>query len=84
MTALMPERRRSLRSRRRRIPLPSATATLRFVADGRAGTPALFDAESDGTPVGLVLEAVERRADDVLWLRYPARARTSWRPGLNA
>jgi hypothetical protein len=24
----------------------------------------------DATPRGLALEAVERRADDVLWLRY--------------
>jgi 2,5-diamino-6-(ribosylamino)-4(3H)-pyrimidinone 5'-phosphate reductase len=39
--------------------------------DGRVGTPALFDL--DGNRAGssrLVLEHVERRADDVLWLRY--------------
>ena len=41
------------------------------VADGRMGTPALFDVEGDdATPYRLALEAVERRADDVLWLRY--------------
>ena len=49
------------------------------VADGRAGTAALFDPslrsgqalDGDGfTPRRLALEAVERRADDVLWLRY--------------
>lgn len=41
------------------------------VADGRDGTPALFDVEGDDvTPHRLALEAVERRADDILWLRY--------------
>lgn len=41
------------------------------VADGRIGTPALFDVEGDDViPHRLSLEAVERRADDVLWLRY--------------
>ena len=40
------------------------------VADARIGTPALFDVEGDVTPFRLVLEAVERRDDDVLWLRY--------------
>ena len=41
------------------------------VADGRIGTPALFDVEGDDvTPHRLALESVERRADDVLWLRY--------------
>ena len=41
------------------------------VADGRVGTPTLFDAAGEGTPPRrLVLHAVERRADDVLWLRY--------------
>lgn len=41
------------------------------VADGRMGTPALFDSEGDGVPpVRLVIEAVERREDDMLWLRY--------------
>jgi hypothetical protein len=39
------------------------------VADGRIGTPALFD-EDDATPARLALESVERRADDVLWIRY--------------
>jgi 2,5-diamino-6-(ribosylamino)-4(3H)-pyrimidinone 5'-phosphate reductase len=41
------------------------------VADGRVGTPALFDVDGEGfTPRRLALEHVERRADDVLWLRY--------------
>ena len=40
------------------------------VADGRIGTPALFDVEGEITPHRLVLVAVERRDDDVLWLRY--------------
>jgi riboflavin biosynthesis pyrimidine reductase len=41
------------------------------VADGRVGTPALFDVAGErGVPWRLALTAVERRADDVLWLRY--------------
>jgi 2,5-diamino-6-(ribosylamino)-4(3H)-pyrimidinone 5'-phosphate reductase len=41
------------------------------VADGRIGTPALFDIDADQiTPRRLMLEAVERRANDFLWLRY--------------
>lgn len=41
------------------------------VVDGRMGTPALFDDDGDDpAPHRLALEAVERRADDVLWLRY--------------
>jgi 2,5-diamino-6-(ribosylamino)-4(3H)-pyrimidinone 5'-phosphate reductase len=41
------------------------------VADGRVGTAALFDVEGENvTPHRLALEAVERRADDMLWLRY--------------
>lgn len=41
------------------------------VADGRIGTPALFDAEDgDVSPRRLTLENVEQRADGVLWLRY--------------
>jgi 2,5-diamino-6-(ribosylamino)-4(3H)-pyrimidinone 5'-phosphate reductase len=41
------------------------------VADGRIGTPTLFDVAGEGaTPRRLVLDGVERRADDVLWLRY--------------
>jgi len=39
-------------------------------ASSTAGMPTLFDAESEGTPAALVFEAVERREDDVLWLRY--------------
>ena len=41
------------------------------VVDGRMGTPALFDDDGDdAAPRRLALEGVERRADDVLWLRY--------------
>jgi 2,5-diamino-6-(ribosylamino)-4(3H)-pyrimidinone 5'-phosphate reductase len=41
------------------------------VADGRVRTPALFDVAGEGvTPHRLALESVERRADDVVWLRY--------------
>jgi riboflavin biosynthesis pyrimidine reductase len=46
------------------------------VADGRIGTPALFDVEGEGvTPHRLALESVERRADETLWLRYRAEPR---------
>ena len=41
------------------------------VVDGRMGSPALFDLKGDtAMPLRLVLESVERRADDLLWLRY--------------
>ena len=41
------------------------------IADGRVGTPALFDVGGgDVSPRRLALEAVERLADDMLWLRY--------------
>jgi riboflavin biosynthesis pyrimidine reductase len=41
------------------------------IADGRVGTPALFDVDpDDAAPRQLALEAVERRANDILWLRY--------------
>jgi 2,5-diamino-6-(ribosylamino)-4(3H)-pyrimidinone 5'-phosphate reductase len=44
------------------------------VVDGREGTPALFDVEKDDAkPQRLELEAVEKRADGVLWLRYRVR-----------
>ena len=46
------------------------------VADGRIGTAALFDLDGgDVTPRKLALSGVERRADDVLWLRYRVEAR---------
>ena len=46
------------------------------VADGRIGTPALFDVEGDDVvPHRLALESIERRADDVLWLRYRVERR---------
>ena len=39
--------------------------------DGRVGTPALFELGDDrGVSSRLVLEHVEQRGDDVLWLRY--------------
>jgi 2,5-diamino-6-(ribosylamino)-4(3H)-pyrimidinone 5'-phosphate reductase len=45
------------------------------VVDGREGTPALFDVEKDDAkPQRLELEAVEKRADGVLWLRYRGAA----------
>ncbi|HET9002923.1 MAG TPA: dihydrofolate reductase family protein, partial [Gemmatimonadaceae bacterium] len=45
------------------------------VADGRIGTPALFDVEGRGVaPRRLTLEGVEQRADGVLWLRYRSDA----------
>lgn len=41
------------------------------VVDGRMGTPAVFDEPGDEVAFHrLALESVERRADDVLWLRY--------------
>ncbi|MFL5607556.1 MAG: RibD family protein [Gemmatimonadaceae bacterium] len=42
------------------------------VADGRMGTPALFDIDAgdDVAPRALALEGVERRTGGVLWLRY--------------
>ncbi len=46
------------------------------VADGRVGTPTLFDVGGeDAVPWRLALEGVERRADDVLWLRYRVEPR---------
>ena len=41
------------------------------VADGRIGTPALFDVDGEGVvPRGLVLDTVERRAGDAIRLVY--------------
>ena len=40
------------------------------VVDGRIGTPAVFDVDEEATPHGLVLESVEQRPGNVLWLRY--------------
>jgi 2,5-diamino-6-(ribosylamino)-4(3H)-pyrimidinone 5'-phosphate reductase len=46
------------------------------VADGRVGTPALFDVDGDDvSPYLLALESVERRDGDVLWLRYRVESR---------
>ncbi|HSU16163.1 RibD family protein [Longimicrobium sp.] len=48
------------------------------VADGRMGTPALFDLDAGhDTRYRLALESVERRADDVLWLRYRVETKTA-------
>lgn len=48
------------------------------VVDGRIGTPAVFDVDDDATAFQrLALESVERRADDVLWLRYRVDAASS-------
>jgi riboflavin biosynthesis pyrimidine reductase len=45
--------------------------------DGRVGIPALFDFDNAGAaPRRLALEHVERRADDVLWLRYRVEPRS--------
>ena len=42
------------------------------IADSRAGTPALFDLDEAGpdAPRSLVLESIERRENNVVWLRY--------------
>jgi 2,5-diamino-6-(ribosylamino)-4(3H)-pyrimidinone 5'-phosphate reductase len=45
------------------------------VADGRMGTPALFDVDADQiTPHRLALEAVEQRSNHIVWLRYRVEA----------
>ena len=46
------------------------------VADGRVGTPALLDVDGESAiPGRLVLQAVEQRADGVVWLRYRVGSR---------
>jgi len=40
------------------------------VVDGRIGTTALFDIDGEAAPHKLVLDAVEQRPGNVLWLRY--------------
>ena len=41
------------------------------LVDGRMGTAAVFDLSAEGaSPCRLALEHVERRANDLLWLRY--------------
>jgi riboflavin biosynthesis pyrimidine reductase len=40
------------------------------VIDGRTGTPAVFDIDNDASAHKLVLESVEQRAGNVLWVRY--------------
>ena len=40
------------------------------VADARMGTAALFDVDGDFAPLRLTLDTVEKRASDVVWLRY--------------
>jgi riboflavin biosynthesis pyrimidine reductase len=50
------------------------------IADGRVGTPALFDVASDDVaPWRLALDHVERRADDIVWLRYRVEPRDELR-----
>ena len=44
------------------------------VADGAEGEPSLFDM-SDGPAYRVVLESVERRAGEILWLRYRVERR---------
>ena len=46
------------------------------VADGRVGSAALFDVGADAVPARLALEQVERRAGDVLWLRFRVMSST--------
>lgn len=49
------------------------------VADGRVGTPALFDVDGEGddvAPQRLAFESADRRAGDVLWLRYRVEKNT--------
>lgn len=47
------------------------------VADGRIATAALFDVNGDDvSPHALTLESVERRGDDVVWLRYGVAERS--------
>ena len=50
------------------------------VADGRTGTPALFDVADDAAPYQLALEAVDRCSDDLLWLRYRVEPRDASPP----
>ena len=45
------------------------------VADARVGTATLFDVAGDATPARLALISVERRAGDLLWLRYRVTSR---------
>jgi riboflavin biosynthesis pyrimidine reductase len=45
------------------------------VVDGRMGSPAVFDFTDDAPRYRLALDSVERRADDVLWLRYRVEPR---------
>ncbi|MCA1835526.1 MAG: hypothetical protein LC721_03990 [Actinobacteria bacterium] len=48
------------------------------VVDGRNGTPALFDVLGEHvTAQRLILDGVEPRADQVLWLRYRVEAATA-------
>jgi riboflavin biosynthesis pyrimidine reductase len=48
------------------------------VADGRVATPALIDVDGDEvTPRRLLLDEVERREGDLLWLRYRVERSTS-------
>ncbi len=51
--------------------IDEVSALVAPIADGRIGTPTLFDVDGDDVaPNQLVLESMERRAGDVIWLRY--------------
>ena len=50
------------------------------VADGRLGIPTLFDVEADHViPHRLLLDSVERRGDNFLWLRYRVEGSGHWK-----
>jgi riboflavin biosynthesis pyrimidine reductase len=55
------------------------------VADGRIGTPVLFDIDGgDVAPRRLTLATVEQRADDVVWAPIPRRVARDAYPRLRA
>ena len=46
-----------------------------YLADGSNGTPTLFDspdADVDLPGIRWKLDSIERRSDDIIWLRYSA------------
>jgi riboflavin biosynthesis pyrimidine reductase len=43
------------------------------LADGTVGTPTLFDARGQGPARSLKLTAIEKRAGDLVWLRYTVK-----------
>ena len=44
------------------------------IADGSIGTPTLFDVENRRAPRNLELISIEKRADDIVWLRYKMKS----------